>query len=256
VKEATSAVIKDSAPYLPEDRKALSDWAQGYGYQFWRCRHNAFRADGAYGQYIIVVPDEDVVVVITSETADMQKEMDLVWQFLLPAIQDKPLPENNETVTKLQTRLASLVLPVPQPNPEKHNPEILNKTFMFEWNHKQFEAIRIQPIDQDYKVELIINGIPHSFRFGSGAWAFGETRKLGPFMVQAQAHFAGFPPSQVAGSYSWNQDELELTLRYIESPHTERFKIIQEGDQALRLTVYHSNVFGNPVLDIKGIYKP
>ena len=24
-----------------------SDWDQGYGYQFWRCRHNAYRGDGA-----------------------------------------------------------------------------------------------------------------------------------------------------------------------------------------------------------------
>src|ERR1043166_2013844 len=28
-----------------------SDWNQGYGFQFWRCRHNAYRGDGAFGQY-------------------------------------------------------------------------------------------------------------------------------------------------------------------------------------------------------------
>jgi CubicO group peptidase (beta-lactamase class C family) len=27
-----------------------SDWEQGYGYQFWRCRHGAYRGDGAFGQ--------------------------------------------------------------------------------------------------------------------------------------------------------------------------------------------------------------
>ena len=27
-----------------------SDWDQGYGYQFWRCRYNAYRGDGAFGQ--------------------------------------------------------------------------------------------------------------------------------------------------------------------------------------------------------------
>ena len=35
-----------------------SDWDQGYGYQFWRCRHNAYRGDGAFGQYCIVMPDQ------------------------------------------------------------------------------------------------------------------------------------------------------------------------------------------------------
>ncbi len=256
VKEATSAVIKDSAPYLPEDRKALSDWAQGYGYQFWRCRHNAFRADGAYGQYIIVIPEKDVVVVITSETTDMQKEIDLVWKFLLPAIKDNPLTENNAIVNKLRARLTSLALPVPQPDQEKHNQELLNKTFVFESNDMKYESIRIQSIDQDYQVDLSIDGIAHSFRFGSGAWVLGETTKLGPFLVPAQGHFVGFPPTQVAGSYSWSQDELELTLRYIESPHTERFKISLETDQVLRLTLFQSSVPGNAVLDIKGIYTP
>ena len=34
-----------------------SDWAQGYGYQFWRCRHGAYRGDGAFGQFCVVLPD-------------------------------------------------------------------------------------------------------------------------------------------------------------------------------------------------------
>jgi len=28
-----------------------SDWDQGYGFQFWRCRQNAYRGDWAFGQY-------------------------------------------------------------------------------------------------------------------------------------------------------------------------------------------------------------
>jgi len=51
-----------------------SDWNQGYGFQFWRCRHNAFRGDGAFGQYCLVMPDQDAVVAITSGVKDMQAE--------------------------------------------------------------------------------------------------------------------------------------------------------------------------------------
>src|SRR6516164_6755983 len=43
-----------------------SDWDQGYGYQFWRCRHNSYRGDGAFGQYCLVIPELDAVVAITS----------------------------------------------------------------------------------------------------------------------------------------------------------------------------------------------
>ena len=63
-----------------------SDWVQGYGYQVWRCRHNAFRADGAGGQYIIVIPEKDAVVVNTAELRDMQAELNLVWDYILPTL--------------------------------------------------------------------------------------------------------------------------------------------------------------------------
>ena len=49
-----------------------SDWDQGYGYQFWRCRHGAYRGDGAFGQYCIVMPEQDAVIAITSGVKDMQ----------------------------------------------------------------------------------------------------------------------------------------------------------------------------------------
>lgn len=63
-----------------------SDWVQGYGYQMWRCRHNAYRADGAYGQYIIVIPEKDAVIAATARTGDMQKELNLFWDNILPAL--------------------------------------------------------------------------------------------------------------------------------------------------------------------------
>ena len=63
-----------------------SDWLQGYGYQMWRCRHNAFRADGAVGQYIIVIPDKDAVVVTTANVHNMQLEINYIWDYILPAL--------------------------------------------------------------------------------------------------------------------------------------------------------------------------
>src|SRR5207248_10319236 len=63
-----------------------SDWNQGYGFQFWRCRHNAYRGDGAFGQYCLVMPDEDAVVAITSGIKDMQAVLNIIWDKLLPAM--------------------------------------------------------------------------------------------------------------------------------------------------------------------------
>ena len=63
-----------------------SDWVQGYCYQMWRCRHNAVRADGANGQYIIVIPEKDAVVAVTANIGDMQKEINFIWDYIYPQL--------------------------------------------------------------------------------------------------------------------------------------------------------------------------
>ncbi len=84
------------------------DWDQGYGFQFWRCRHNAFRGDGKDGQFCIVLPDLDAVIAITANTGDMQAELSVVWDKLLPAFSASPLPENPEGQAKLQEAIGKL----------------------------------------------------------------------------------------------------------------------------------------------------
>lgn len=62
-----------------------SDWTQGYGFQFWMCRHG-HRGDGAFGQYCVILPDHDVVLAVTAESHDMQAMLDAAWKHLLPAL--------------------------------------------------------------------------------------------------------------------------------------------------------------------------
>src|SRR4029079_19085331 len=91
-----------------------SDWDQGYGYQFWRCRHGAYRGDGAFGQYCIVLPEQDAVIAITSGVRDMQAVLNLVWEKLLPALQNDSLPADDNGSKKLRETLAGLTLHVPE----------------------------------------------------------------------------------------------------------------------------------------------
>jgi CubicO group peptidase (beta-lactamase class C family) len=66
------------------------DWSQGYGYQMWRSRHG-WRGDGAFGQLCLVLREYDLVVAVGAQVEDMQLELDLVWQHLLPGLSDGPL---------------------------------------------------------------------------------------------------------------------------------------------------------------------
>ena len=80
-----------------------SDWEQGYGYQFWRCRHDAYRGDGAFGQFCIVLPEQDAVIAITSGVKDMQAVVNLVWDKLLPALKPTPLAADDDRRQEART---------------------------------------------------------------------------------------------------------------------------------------------------------
>ena len=69
------------------------DWRQGYGFQFWMSRHG-YRGDGAFGQFCIVLPEQDAVVAITSGTDRMQAVLDAVWEHLLPGFEQHRLEQH------------------------------------------------------------------------------------------------------------------------------------------------------------------
>jgi hypothetical protein len=222
VEEATSFKI-DNAPGMSQISKDSSDWRQGYCYQFWRSRHNSFRGDGAFGQYALVLPEEDAVIAITSETPDMQGELNLVWKYLLPAMQvDRSGLDKNDAAA-LKKRLALLKLPLPvKPDSSFAEPKIINKIFKIESNPKSIETISFKGKDRLITLDIKMKGTSYSLSFGDGKWIEAKTTMPGPSLVEgAKNHFVGLPPSQIAGAYSWKAPNvLEMRLRYIDSPHT------------------------------------
>lgn len=80
-----------------------SDWAQGYGFQFWRCRHNVYRGDGMHSQFCIVMPDQNAVVAINSDCGNYQGIINVLFDKLLPAMSGTDaLPENADALAKLR----------------------------------------------------------------------------------------------------------------------------------------------------------
>ncbi|MBQ1382843.1 MAG: serine hydrolase [Solobacterium sp.] len=95
-----------------------SDNFVGYGYQIWMCRpEGVYRADGAFGQFTIVFPQEDMIISIT-ETAlgalNQQRTLDITWDFLKAF---RKTEEDCEAYRSLQRKLASLSLPQPAVHP-------------------------------------------------------------------------------------------------------------------------------------------
>ncbi len=229
-------------PDLEAELRAASDWEQGYGFQFWRCRHNGFRADGAFGQYILVMPEQDAVIAITSETQNMQGVMDLVWEYLLPAFQDAPLPENPNMSLALNKRIASLALPVPEFAKSKTQKSLKGKVITLPANEAGLENMRFDFVGKQCNMTLTSSQGTHLLMFGAKEWAYSNTDRKGPnLLLSAPGHMAGYLPVEVDGAYRWKDAQtLELTLRYIESPHREVFTF-SFAEDAVSLDYFRSD---------------
>ncbi|MDB6005113.1 MAG: beta-lactamase [Prosthecobacter sp.] len=223
VEEATGFHIQQPGGDKPERPKAKNDWLQGYGYQFWRCQGTAFRGDGAFGQFTIVLPEQDAVIVMTSENKNMQGQIDLVWKHLLPAMDAKASQGGD------LARLKKLAL-APQEG-RKASPAAVSRKFKLEANDLGLKEASFVFGDD----ACVFTADDHTITCGLESWQRGE------------AAFPGTPPrlisggmprktgvSKVAASAAWADDgTLVMQWRYYETPHSDRVTCVFEGDNVV-----------------------
>ena len=232
VEEVTSVKIYQNPNLSEAKRDSSNDSVQGYCYQFWRARHNSYMANGAFGQFVLVMPDKDAIVVFNAESSDMWGELDMVWKYLYPGIKDEKLPEDEKSVSEMKQKLASLALPVPQLNiNEEMSTKISGKTISLSQNPRQIKTMILQFRDSLCFLKINTDTASYDLSFGPGSWQLGETTMHGPSIFsRAFNNLNGLPPFKIAGAYTWKEDQsLELILRYIDSLHT--IKIIFHFDR-------------------------
>lgn len=81
--------IKDmTTPHIYQSSATPSDdWNSGYGYQTWVCTHNAYRADGAHGQFSIVIPEKNVVIAVNAQFHKGKRNfMKMIWETIYPKL--------------------------------------------------------------------------------------------------------------------------------------------------------------------------
>jgi CubicO group peptidase (beta-lactamase class C family) len=213
-----------------------SDWEQGYCYQFWRARHNIYRGDGAFGQFCIVMPDQDAVVAITSGTKDMAAVMNLVWDKLLPAMQDQPLPRDDGNLNQLKNTLAHLTMHLPSgsaaPGPAA---PMSGRKYVFPANDQKIEsaALTFGPKGAAATLAIQINGVEQKINCGDGSWAAGR-------MTFAQDIVEKPEEQPVAASGAWTEDGVyKAKLIFYQTPFYVTFALKFSGDQLLFDTEYN-----------------
>jgi len=206
-----------------------SDWNQGYGYQFWRSRHNTYRGDGAFGQYCIVMPEQDVVVAITSGVRDMQSVLDLIWDKLLPAIKDEALPEEIDDWQQLETRLSNLqVRPIDGRPTAPTASTIGDKRYVFSENGRGIEAVSFDFAGETPALVVSTGTGDSRIPYGNDTWIKGRASFVNGFdrIIGFDADYA------VAATGNWTGDStLSIKLCLYETPYYTTMDFHFDGDE-------------------------
>lgn len=190
------------------------DWTQGYGYQFWRCRHNAYRGDGVFGQYCIVMPDQGAVLAITGgiDVFDMQQPLDLLWDILLPAMSPDSLPDDTDSSTNLANKLNSLsISPVVGQASSPIAQRVSGRTYAVDANELMINSITFNFTETSCDITFKTAQNEETILCGYGTWQPSQTALFNQPLL--------FDHARIATSGAWtNQDTFTIIFRLYETP--------------------------------------
>ncbi len=147
-------------------------YGANYGYFWWLPPYGGYEAEGDGGQRIIVLPDQDMVVVITGGLTypDMQTVPDqLVQNYILPAAKSaEPLRDNYPANVHLASRLQAItqldprpVLPLPP-----IAGQISGQTYALQPNSIGLQAVALTFSAQDASLRLTFAGRSQDMQIG------------------------------------------------------------------------------------------
>ncbi len=219
VREATSRQIANG-----DDPN--SDWAQGYGYQFWVCRHGAYRGDGMFGQFCIVMPEKDAVLAITASTKDMQGVLNRVWQHILPAMGGEPLSPDVRAREALVQKTSSLAIPLPVTR--THSPaanQVSGRQIPVTLPNGQQATVTLEFCGDSCSIVIDDGKGKYTLNCGLGSWSVGEALLPGNLP-------AGSDAFKLAVAGGWLDDNtFKAAIRFIETPHGEAIVLHVEDNE-------------------------
>lgn len=237
VREASSYKIDNRNPQDPNQHL---EWRQGYCYQIWRCSFGAYRADGMGGQYIVVFPEQDAVVVFTSGLgADIGFPLEVVREHLAGAFQAQPLPEEREARGQLAALAHRLRFPQPQLMPEAAEQLPWGTRYVLGDNPMKMGGIRLERQGDVGVLHTDYEGRAVELPFAWGA----------PRINPDRPPFEEFLPISLAGTACWTAGGLRIRMRLVGDPSSFVMDFCFEGE---RLHLKVRAVLSNEDYDIEG----
>jgi len=217
------------------DHRAGDDDTQGYGVQFWRCQHGAYRADGAFGQLSIALPEHDALLVLTGGHSDKQRALTLVWEHLLPVLgTHDTLPADAEEQTRLTKRLARLTTPMPVGDAHSALAATVGgRRFVFPSNSGHLTSVTLDFAEHADTLTLVDAFGEHRVGLGHADWLGGSSAAI--FGTTAAIAAAG----------TWTDPTSYLaTIRFAETPFAVSLSFDFRGDE-VTLGLDQNVSFGN-----------
>jgi CubicO group peptidase (beta-lactamase class C family) len=223
IEEATRFQIRNDETGTPT-KKEEDDIKQGYGYQFWLSRpvaQGAYRAEGAFCQYSIIMPAQDAVVAITAEGISTKRVMDLVWNILLPAMKQQVLPADRSARKELRQKLNSLKLLPPKINSDAVTAEkVSGKKYTIADNPRNFRLVSFLFEKNSTVFTITDDKQEYAITCGKSEWRHSKTNIPG----SPTNLLPGLPLPQdvwkIAASGTWADERTYvMTWRFYETPH-------------------------------------
>lgn len=161
-----------------------SDLNQGYGYQMWRCLEpGVIRADGAYGQYIILDRSRRLVVAMNglSINGNSYKELQCIWHQLIPGVKGSPLKTDKKIEKQLNSRLQSMRLPTLKGS--KAHKRLAPISLTFADNETGIRAVALSRLDNgDLQLTVATaDGCSNTMPLAYNGWAYGKKSNFVPY---------------------------------------------------------------------------
>ena len=204
-------------------------------------RHG-YRGDGAYGQFCVVLPEQNVVVAITGASVDMQAVLDGLWTHLLPALTDdhRASPDRTAADLHLARRMTSLMLPAAagKPAPEES---------VDRWDGAVF-----RPAGGGCEAQRTLQSVElHELGDGWQITLVEADHRLSAILTGEGWHVTDQPPAggdtavPVAASGGWDAGRLVAEIQFLETPH--RLRLSCDLDDGLHRALGHGAApFGHP----------
>ena len=235
VETACSRLIDGGA----KETVPATDGNQGYGYQVWQSKWpGSYRADGAFGQYTVVVPQEDLVVVILGMTFNGHKELDCIWNQLMPGMNAAPLKPEEKLQKKLEKRCANAALRLPKGNHDSNKKDIWGMHMLLDNNKHGLKSLlltyyaQLQMVRNDDSEEL--------FDLGHGEWKYSPLRGEPVYSIHAINRMRGFKHGfTAAAAYAWTSPTtLEVRVHYVDWISGTTFQFDFEHNQVTICDTY------------------